>query len=185
MRSIRPPIFPLALICVACSQPPYPEAISQYYSSDKGTVLILMGARGYLGQNPSAPDSLNNKVGLTSLLTPLDKYSLNGGSCIAYESFTFAIKLPVKAGDRYQCNGVSFRVLACNSASSKCRRFVVEARCFDFTAGKCNPEGSASNLTLFYRYVYDVEKGILSVDFAPGASRSGMLRLAGDSGFRL
>lgn len=174
-----------ALACISCSPTPAWSGLAEYYSSDHGTVMLLEGDRGYLGQNPAAPNPVGRMTESMGLLTPLEKPPMNEGSCIAYESFTFAIKAHAKAGDTYQCNGVAFRILRCDASRPTCRRFEIEARCFNFKDGQCSPEGSPANLTLTYRYEYDRDKGILSVDFAPGNPRSEVLKLAGDIGYRL
>ena len=173
----------IGLACASCSPPS--AGISEYYSSDQRTILVLTQEKGYLGQNPAAPHKISNTKELMELLVPLTKLPMSEGSCVAYESFTFAVKARAKAGDFYQCNGVGFRVLSCDSSSPGCRSFVVEARCFDFTAGKCKPQGEAVDLTLSYRYRYHLDKGILWLDVAPGDIRSDVLRLAGGAGFRL
>jgi hypothetical protein len=175
----------LVLALLSCSPPPSPNPISEYYSSDRRTILILSGNKGYLGNNPVVPNSIGNNAETMQLLTPLARLPMDQGSCVAYESFTFAIKVNSKAGEFYQCNGVGFRVLKCDASRPDCRRFVIEARCFDFAVGKCKPEGEAANLTLSYRYLYDVDKGILALDVAPDDDHSDVLRLAGDVGFRL
>jgi hypothetical protein len=172
-----------ALFLLTCScATPQPD-IFQYYSSTHGTVLILAGEKGYLGQNPAAPAPIG-KDRIEELLTPLGKPHMELGSCLVYESFTFAIKTDSKEGEKYRCNGVGFLVQRCDTSRPACRRFKVRARCFDFKAGKCSPDGEMQNLTLEYVYGYDVDKGLLEVDFSPGDPSSDVLKLLGNSGYR-
>jgi hypothetical protein len=175
----------LTLISISCSSAPSNARAIEYYSSNRGTVLILAGDTGYLGPNPAAPRTVGKMVVSMKLLTPLAKPAMVGGSCVAYENFTFAVEKVTRAGASYECNGVGFHVTRCDKSSVQCGSFEVEARCFNFRDGKCRPNGDTANLTLTYVFGYNIKKGLLWVDFAPGNLKSDVLKLAGEQGYRL
>jgi hypothetical protein len=111
---------------------------------------------------------------------------MDGGACVAYLHFTFARVDKMRVGSTFQCNGVNFRVESCApQGKNSCKTAVVGAKCDDFREGRCHPAVNADLNTPTYRYRYDIDKGLISVDFAPGEPGDAKVRLVGDRGLIL
>ena len=144
------------------------ETRSEYYSSTRSIMMVFEDGKGYIGTNPAAPQEADEEINSMNLLEPLERPALNEGRCVAYLHYTFAILDEMRPGATFQCNGVAFRAENCISAESTCTTFQVSAQCNDFRDGKCHSRDFLAGTSPAYTFRYDLSRGLLSVDFAPG-----------------
>lgn len=173
-----------ALLLLACTADT--RSMAEYYSSDRATMMLLDGERGYVGANPAAPEPVGDALHSYQLLQPLERHPLAGGACIAVQHFAFARRADMKEGDTFACGGVAFRVARCTAADANCSSFEMEAHCADFREGRCHSSRVPDHSLPSYTYGYEGGRGVTRVDFAPGEKdESGRLLLAAPTGMIL